>query len=736
MWKSIKYQLTAAFIFLVVTSGLIISQTVTYYYEKALRNNAIQQAKHIALQLSLNLGDKILTNNLVAIQKQLEDQKLSTPSVAYLFVVKNKRILAHTFSGGFPAGLLAANSPTDNNHARLKKIISKQEDRYLDIAQPIVDGKAGILRLGYSETAYKNAVSRLHVKIALLILTILFFALMLSHLFIRLISKPLSDLTKAVEQIDADCLTGPIHAKGSYEIKKLGRAFNRMLERINEYTQSLKNSTEIIEIKNIELDRIHRQSKVSLEISQKINALSDLQSVGKFLIDTMHGIVKCQQITLLVFSRGRSTIFLYSKEDTQTVEGSDVEKIADLLNPLTQMKFIKRTKIPLSISEFKNSVRIAVFPIRYEENLIGAMAIGCPGDCQCVTNELDVIHLILNVNAGVILREVNREDEILAMRKRIDQTSSYCGIIGKDSKMQVIYRLIDDVAPSDSTILIQGESGTGKELVAEAIHEKSPRSKQPFVVINCAAYPEALIESELFGYEKGAFTGASQRKTGRFEQADGGTVFLDEIGEISGSIQVKLLRVLQSKKFERIGGQKTLSVDVRVIAATNRDIMLEVQNGRFREDLFYRLNVIPVYLPPLRNRRNDIPLLARNFLRRFAFNQGKTAIRDFTAGAMRIMLDYHWPGNVRELENSVEHAVVLTKDKLIHKTDLPNTCRTDIQGQQDSMNRETLEQTEKQHLLKTLEICNWKKAETARRLGIGRSTLYLKLKKYNIKPPA
>ncbi|MCK7508445.1 MAG: sigma-54 dependent transcriptional regulator [Desulfobacterales bacterium] len=219
-------------------------------------------------------------------------------------------------------------------------------------------------------------------------------------------------------------------------------------------------------------------------------------------------------------------------------------------------------------------------------------------------------------------------------------------------------------------MLIQGESGTGKELVARAIHQHSPRSDKPFVVINCSAYPSTLLESELFGHEKGAFTGASRRRAGRFEQAHGGTVFLDEIGEISQTAQIKLLRVLQSQKFERIGGEQTLAVDVRILAATNKNLLEQVKAGQFREDLFYRLNVIPIQLPPLRDRQNDIPLLARHFLRMFAERQKKD-IREFSSEAMRIILNYRWPGNVRELENTIEHAVVLAKGKAVEAVDLP-----------------------------------------------------------------
>jgi two-component system response regulator HydG len=252
-------------------------------------------------------------------------------------------------------------------------------------------------------------------------------------------------------------------------------------------------------------------------------------------------------------------------------------------------------------------------------------------------------------------------------------------------------------------------------------------------VINCSAYPVTLLESELFGHEKGAFTGAIRRKTGRFEQADGGTVFLDEIGEIAPSAQIKLLRILQSQKFERVGGEETLNVNVRILAATNKDLLREVTDGNFREDLFYRLNVIPIQLPPLKMRRNDIPLLSRYFLRRFAAEQNKE-IEDFSSEAMRLLLDYSWPGNVRELENSIEHTAVLAKRSKIEISDLPSAIR-DAASVVSPETPGTIFENEKKLLQEVLQECDWNKKKAALQLGISRSTLYEKLKKYQIMKP-
>jgi two-component system response regulator HydG len=282
-------------------------------------------------------------------------------------------------------------------------------------------------------------------------------------------------------------------------------------------------------------------------------------------------------------------------------------------------------------------------------------------------------------------------------------------------------------------VLIQGESGTGKELAAKAIHRLSPRREKPFIVINCSAFPATLLESELFGHEKGAFTGAIRQKPGRFEQADGGTVFLDEIGDIPPSAQIRLLRVLQTQKFERLGGERTVAVNVRIIAATNRDLLDEVRKGNFREDLYYRLSVIPIQMPPLRARTNDIPLLARVFLSRFSQAQGKVA-RDFSTEAMRRLLEYAWPGNVRELENTVEHAVVLCKGDEIEVADLPAAVQA-AESSPGAVPRSTLTENEKQHLRDILIECGWNKKLAAKRLGISRSTLYEKLRKYEIVQP-
>ena len=308
-------------------------------------------------------------------------------------------------------------------------------------------------------------------------------------------------------------------------------------------------------------------------------------------------------------------------------------------------------------------------------------------------------------------------------------------LIGKSHKMQEIYDLITSVAKTDSTILVHGESGTGKELIAQALHAYSHRSDKPFIVVNCAAYSENLLESELFGHERGAFTGAHRRKLGRFELAKGGTIFLDEIGEIPLHSQLLLLRVLQNKTFERVGGEKTLKTEVRIIAATNRNLEEEKKAGRFREDLFYRLNVIPIEVPPLREHKEDIPSLIEHFLKKYSRSTGKQLLR-CTQHALELLMHYDWYGNVRELENVIERAVVMASGPVINPEDLPVKLRQAedmLAGVTESGEQiPALYDHEKELILKALRATKWNKYQTAKLLGITRSTLYSKIERYQL----
>ncbi|CTU57642.1 TPA: sigma-54-dependent response regulator transcription factor ZraR [Escherichia albertii] len=305
-------------------------------------------------------------------------------------------------------------------------------------------------------------------------------------------------------------------------------------------------------------------------------------------------------------------------------------------------------------------------------------------------------------------------------------SASQFGMVGKSAAMQHLLSEIALVAPSEATVLIHGDSGTGKELVARAIHASSARREKPLVALNCAALNESLLESELFGHEKGAFTGADKRREGRFVEADGGTLFLDEIGDISPMMQVRLLRAIQEREVQRVGSNQTIPVDVRLIAATHRDLAEEVNAGRFRQDLYYRLNVVAIEVPSLRQRREDIPLLADHFLQRFA-ERNRKAVKGFTPQAMDLLIHYDWPGNIRELENAVERAVVLLTGEYISERELPLAIASTPIPLAQSQDIQPLVEVEKEVILAALEKTGGNKTEAARQLGITRKTLLAKL---------
>ncbi len=317
------------------------------------------------------------------------------------------------------------------------------------------------------------------------------------------------------------------------------------------------------------------------------------------------------------------------------------------------------------------------------------------------------------------------------LREAYEGSSKFQDLIGQSKSMRDVFQLIQDVAPSQTPVLIFGETGTGKELVAKAIHALSPRRYAPFVAVNCGAFTETLLESTLFGHEKGAFTGAHHMQKGRLEMADGGTLFLDEVGEISPKMQVDLLRVLEEKKFYRLGNPKPLTADFRLLSATHRDLEEAVKKGIFRRDFYYRINVITVSVPPLRARTEDIELLAYHFLRQYSQELNRD-ITNISTEALGILTRYNWPGNVRELENVIERAVVIAKKRKIMPVDLP--------FQEAGMSRRpvvgSLEKVEKEHIAEMLKTCEWNIARTASLLGINRTTLYKKIEKYGLKQPS
>ena len=393
------------------------------------------------------------------------------------------------------------------------------------------------------------------------------------------------------------------------------------------------------------------------------------------------------------------------------------------------MKLIGRAKtLP------KQPICILMTAYGSEELAVEALKHGA--DDYLAKGRMQIDELETRIARALRLRSLESENQTL--KQQLNKKFGLENIIGESELMQRVMDIVRQVAPARATVLIQGESGTGKELLAKAIHQLSPRSVKPMVTVHCAALSPTLLESELFGHEKGAFTGAHERRIGRFEQAEGGTLFLDEIGEVDETTQVKLLRFLGERSFERVGGNKTLSADVRVVAATNKNLKELVGRGEFREDLYFRLNVVELWAPPLRDRLNDVPLLALNFLSEFAIENTK-AITDFTAEALEAMIRYNWPGNVRELRTAVEHAVVLSKSEMIQLTDLPHSVQSrgviqsDVQLNHPIIEKGvTLEEAEKQLIVRTIKECRGNRTAAAKKVGISRRTLHRKLHRYGL----
>jgi two-component system response regulator HydG len=353
------------------------------------------------------------------------------------------------------------------------------------------------------------------------------------------------------------------------------------------------------------------------------------------------------------------------------------------------------------------------------------------GAFDYLTKPLDIEELKILIEKA--LEHYHLHAENLALKERLGDRFDFSRIIGRGQKMKSLLETLAMVAPSDATVLLMGESGTGKEVVANAIHHNSPRAGQPFIKISCAALPETLLESELFGHEKGAFTGASARREGRFQLADRGTIFLDEVGEMSPAIQTKLLRVLQEKEFEPLGSVRTVKVDIRLITATNRDLEKEVKEGRFREDLYYRLNVVPITLPPLRERKEDIPPLADHFLAIYR-EKNRKSLKGISGKALDLLVRYDWPGNIRELENCIERSVIMAREEAIVPADFPPQIRMfSTEGEVNGFDIPygiSLDEMERALIVKTLSETGGNRTRTSEILGINRRTLQTKLKLY------
>jgi two-component system, NtrC family, response regulator AtoC len=390
------------------------------------------------------------------------------------------------------------------------------------------------------------------------------------------------------------------------------------------------------------------------------------------------------------------------------------------------MKLIARAK---SLS--RPPICILMTAYGSEELAVEAMKRGA--DDYIAKGRLQIDELEMRIARA--LRQQNLETENVSLRHQLEAKFRMENLVGESTAMREVFDVLQQVAPTPATVLLQGESGTGKELVAKVLHQLSPRSSRAMVTVHCAALAPTLLESELFGHEKGAFTGAHERRIGRFEQAQGGTLFLDEIGEIDASIQVKLLRFLGERTFERVGSNKTLTADVRLIAATNKNLEELVKAGSFREDLFFRLRVVEIWLPPLRDRPEDIPLLAQTFLKEFAQETNKT-VAGFSGEVLEILLRYHWPGNVRELRTAIEHAVVLARGDRITPRDLPPWVRripSELESKPLAAPKDlTVKEAEKELIIRALKEMNGNRTMAASKLGMSRRTLHRKLHEYHL----
>lgn len=418
----------------------------------------------------------------------------------------------------------------------------------------------------------------------------------------------------------------------------------------------------------------------------------------------------------------------------RVIKSGEAEVVPDVRD---EPDFLDKTKARSEISGRKNAY-ICV-PIKIEGRVIGTLSIDREHDGEeDFSAEVKFLKIVgsMIAQAVKVRRRVQEEkDRNKELQNKLENTFTPANIIGKSNAMREVFTLVEQVAGSSATVLIRGESGTGKELAAQAIHYSSPRAHRPFIKVNCAALPESVIESELFGHEKGAFTSAIASRKGRFELAHGGTIFLDEIGDLSPMTQVKLLRVLQEQEFERVGGTETIKISVRIVAATNRPLEQMMERGEFREDLYYRLNVFPVNMPPLRERKSDIILLADSFIEKYARRNNKE-IKRISTPAIELLISYHWPGNVRELENCIERAVLLASDGVIHGHLLPPSLQS--AESTDSMPaaglHAAIERLEIELLVDSLKSTKGNMAAAARLLDITERQMGLRVAKYEINP--
>jgi Nif-specific regulatory protein len=509
-------------------------------------------------------------------------------------------------------------------------------------------------------------------------------------------------------------------------------------------------------IRKTKVKREVKELSLLFDISQALDQSLDLRDVVDLVLKDIARHMGMLRGTLTLLNRETGEIFIdaaYGLSTSQKERGKYklgegvTGKVIQTGKPMVVPRiseeplFLNRTGARKNLR--KKDISFICVPIKLGKEVIGALSADrLFADTVSLEEDVRLLSIIASMIAQAVrLRQSVQEErqrlleENIQLQEKLKDRFRPESIIGNSKAMQTVYDLIAQVSKSNTTVLIRGESGTGKELVANAIHYNSLRANKPFIKINCAALPETVIESELFGHEKGAFTGAVGQRKGRFELANGGTIFLDEIGDLSPTTQIKLLRILQEKEFERVGGTATIKVDVRVIAATNRNLEELVEEGKFRQDLYYRLNVFPIHLPPLRERRTDILLLADYFVEKYSKANHKN-IRRISTPAIDMLMSYHWPGNVRELENCIERAVILSNDNVIHGHHLPPTLQTaeasgtTLSGTLSAI----LDNVERNLILDALKSSRGNKAKAARALGITERVMGLRVKKHGIDP--
>ncbi|HQE57982.1 MAG TPA: sigma 54-interacting transcriptional regulator [Spirochaetota bacterium] len=490
------------------------------------------------------------------------------------------------------------------------------------------------------------------------------------------------------------------------------------------------------------------------DISRKLNETMDIKSLIRPVLEMMAEKLEMMRGTVTILNRKTGELFIeeaYGLSDDEREKGKYkigegvTGKVFDTGKPVViprisdEPMFLDKTGSRKKLN--KSDITFICVPVIADNEVIGTLSADrLFSDSVALDEDLRLLTIIASIiSQGVRLRQIAGEemdklkDENMRLTDQLREKHGMGNIIGNSKIMQGVYSLIEKVASTNTTVLILGESGVGKEKYANAIHFNSNRANAPLVKVNCAALPESLIESELFGHEKGSFTGAMSTRKGRFELADNGTIFLDEVGELPLSVQVKLLRVIQEREFERVGGSDTIKVNVRIIAATNRDMRELICSGKFREDLYYRLNVFPIIIPPLRERKTDIMLIADYFVEKYSVEHGKKVSR-ISTDAINMLVSYHWPGNVRELENCIERAVILSNDGIVHGYHLPPSLQTGKKADEDRKRSldEMISKFEEELIIDELKNSSGNIALAARSLSVSERIMGLRIAKYGI----